>query len=109
MKFQTNECPLCGEVLHLSKISSVVVYSCLVGPKPHYEVEWDGKDTIQHMYAFPYAVDNYIDNNRSRVHRWKNNRWNFIKEVARIQPRPAAELLGHLQAILPIVGTPNPS
>jgi hypothetical protein len=106
MKFQTNECPLCGKVLHLKKVAGVSVYSCLAEAKSHYEVEMDSQAIIQHMYVFPYAIDNYDNANRSRVHRWKNNRWSFMKEVTRIQPRPAGELLGHLQTILPIVGTP---
>lgn len=107
MKFQTNECPLCGKILHLKRESGVSVYTCKAEAKSHYEVEMDLKASIQHMYAFPYAVDNFDNSGRSRVHRWKNNKWNFMQEVTHIAPRPAAELLSHLQTILPI-GTPYP-
>lgn len=107
MKFQTNECPLCNKVLHLKKTSGVSVYTCTAEAKSHYEVEMDIKSAIQHMYAFPYAVDNFDNSGRSRVHRWKDNKWSFMREVALINPRPAPELLSHLQNILPI-GTPYP-
>lgn len=53
MRFQTNECPLCGKVLNFKKIAGVATYSCPGDPKPHYEVELDEKEAIQHMYAFP--------------------------------------------------------
>lgn len=98
---QINECPLCGQVLKLKQISSVATYRCPADPSPHYEVERDIKQTITHFYAFPYAVDNYENSSRSRVHQWIDNRWRFIKEVSRITPRPSQELLDHLQKVMP--------
>lgn len=65
MKFQINECPLCGEVLRFGKVSSVSSYFCKNSGAPggnnksHYEVEIDAKESIQHMYAFPYAVSKF--------------------------------------------------
>ncbi len=102
MKFQTNECPLCGKVLKLKKTSGVSCYSCPAEANSHYEVEMDNKTIIQHMYAHPYAVDNYENASRSRIHQWKNNRWSFMHEVPRVTPRRSEELLAHLQRIAPI-------
>lgn len=102
MKFQTNECPLCDKVLKLKKVSGVSCYYCPAEAKSHYEVETDTKTTIQHMYAHPYAVDNYENASRSRIHQWKNDRWSFMHEVPRVVPRQTEELLAHLQRVAPI-------
>src|SRR5277367_1594327 len=96
----TNECPLCGKVLTLKKVSGVTVLSCPVGERAHYEVESDAKETIQHFYAFPYAVDNFNNSPRSRVHLWNGSRWTFLREVPRIEPRPTDLLLGHLERVI---------
>jgi hypothetical protein len=108
MKFQTHECPLCGEVLRFGKIAGVSMYYCRnVGApggnnKSHYEVETDGKETIQHLYAFPYAIDNYASQGRSRVYSWVGSKWKLIREVPRIQAKTQDELLAHLQSTFPL-------
>lgn len=107
MKFQTHECPLCGEVLRFGKLAGVSTYYCRNAGIPggnnksHYEVEIDAKESIQHMYAFPYAVDNFANATRSRVYKWQGSRWQLLKEVPLVNPRPHDELLKHLRTFIP--------
>jgi CRISPR/Cas system-associated protein Cas5 (RAMP superfamily) len=101
MKFQVNECPLCGKVLNFRTSYGVTVYYCPAETKTHYEVETDGKETIQHIYAFPYAVDNFVNSIKSRVYTWNDTRWKFVKEVPRIVPTNQNVLLAHLQSEIP--------
>jgi hypothetical protein len=84
-------------------MSGVATYWCPVeteNGKPHYEVESDGKQMIQHLYAFPYAVDNYANNNKSRVFKWNDGKWKFVKEVPFITPRPHDEILNYLKSVV---------
>lgn len=106
MKFQINQCPLCGKVLKMNKISGVVTYYCDSDIKSHYEVETDGKITIQHIYAFPYAVDNFANSTRSRIYKWRDSRWKFVEEIPQVAPRPQNELIQHLRAAVPISSYP---
>lgn len=104
IKFQTHECPMCKTVLRFGRVSGVTSYWCPNQtdggkPLPHYEVESDGKQTIQHLYAFPYAIDNYANSTRSRVFKWTDGKWKLLKEVAHISARPQGELLAYLQGI----------
>lgn len=102
MKFETRECPLCGEVLRFGKIAGVSSYYCKnVGTpggnnKTHYEVEIDTKESLQHIYVFPYSIDNVASSGRTRVYKWKDARWRFIKEVQRIHILAHEELYQHL-------------
>ena len=79
--------------------SGVHTYYCIGEEKPHYEVESDFKITIEHMYAFPYAVDNYESSKDSRVYRWENNKWKFIREFNRLAPEPQLQLREKLRII----------
>lgn len=107
MKFQVHECPLCGEVLRFGKVAGVSVYNCKNAGTPggnnksHYEVEVDTKETIQHMYAFPYAVDNFASATRSRVYKWQDAKWKLLGEVPRIHAQRHDELMQHLQTTFP--------
>jgi hypothetical protein len=65
----------------------------------HYEVESDGKQTIQHIYAFPYAIDNFSNATRSRVYHWKGNRWHFIAEMPYINPQSLDILRQYLHLV----------
>lgn len=106
MRFQTHECPLCNKVLQLKRISGVTTYYCLdEGPEgsytSHYEVESDAKESIQHIYAFPYAVDNFASSKRSRVYLWDGVRWQFQKEIAFLTARPQESMLDYLYSEAP--------
>lgn len=96
----TNECPLCGKVLLIKKASGVTVYSCPAGDKSHYELERDAKETIQHFYAFPYAIDNFNNSTKSRIYLWDGAKWKFLREIARIEPGPSEKLLERLQKVI---------
>jgi hypothetical protein len=108
MKFQTHECPLCGEVLHFGKMSGVSSYFCRNAGTPggnnrtHYEVELDHKESIQHLYAFPYAIDNFASKGSSRVYRWLDAKWKLITEVPRLEACSQDELLARLQIRFPL-------
>lgn len=107
MRFQNHECPLCNKVMRLKSVAGVSTFYCPdddLEPgnnTSHYEVESDGKQTIQHMYAFPYAVDNYASATRSRVYYWKGTRWHFITEVPAILPQPQDTLKKYLELLIP--------
>lgn len=107
MRFQTHECPLCNKVLRLKSNSGVSTYFCPDecetdgNYKSHYEVELDTKQSIQHLYAFPYAVDNFANSGKSRVYLWDGNRWQFFMEVAFITAQPQESLLKHLYSVAP--------
>lgn len=107
MRFQTHECPLCNQVLRLKSVAGVTVYFCPTecnqegNYKSHYEVESDAKQSIQHIYAFPYAVDNYANSGKSRVYLWDGARWQFLKEVPFITAQPEETLLDHLYNTAP--------
>ena len=101
IRFQTHECPLCKNVMRFGRVSGVTTYWCPTQTdtgKPHYEVESDGKQTIQHIYAFPYAMDNYANSTRSRLFKWTDGKWKLFKEVPYITPKNSEELLTHLQS-----------
>jgi len=108
MRFQTHECPLCKRVLRLKKMAGVTVYYCpdefALGNngKSHYEVEADDKQTIQHIYAYPYAVDNFANASRSRIYHWKGTRWHFIKEIPFVTARDHNDILNYLSATIPL-------
>lgn len=109
MKFQINECPLCGVVLKFKSSHGVTTYFCSTEMKSHYEVETDGKVCIQHIYAFPYAVDNFASSQRSRIYKWKEARWRFVKEVPRLAISRQDALLATLRTVVPPTGTPYPA
>ena len=109
MKFQVSECPLCGNTLKMKMAYGVTTYYCAKESKPHYEVEADSKETIQHAYVFPYAVDTYVNSTKSRVYRWRDSRWKFVKEVPRVVLTRQSELLSFLKHIVPLPGTPFPN
>lgn len=99
MKFHIQKCPLCTTILKLKSNFGVLIYYCTAEATPHYEVESDQSMTIEHMYAFPYAVDNVDSNHNSRLYKWDNNRWSFVKEVTRLVPEPQEQLLERLQGL----------
>lgn len=107
MRFQNQQCPLCNKVLKLKSVCGVATYYCPTenteggNNTSHYEVESDGKQTIQHFYAFPYAVDNYINATRSRIYHWKGSRWQFLKEVPHIDPQEMEVLRQYLALVAP--------
>lgn len=108
MRFQTHECPLCNKMLRVKVQSGVTTYYCTNEKAPgnngksHYEVETDGKQTIQHLYAYPYAVDNFANAARSRVYQWKGTRWSFLKEIPFINAQTHDTLLNHLSITVPL-------
>lgn len=92
-KFETNVCPLCSKVLKFHKIAGVNVYSCPTKleahgftDQSHYEVEYDKKEIIQHMYVLPFSIDNFATNYRSRIYKAgeAGKKWGFVKEVPRV-------------------------
>lgn len=106
MRFQTQECPLCNKVLRLKSMSGVTTYYCPEeGPEgsyeSHYEVESDAKQSIQHIYAFPYAVDNFANSRKSRAYLWDGARWQFLKEIPFLTAQPQESLLNQLYDAAP--------
>lgn len=107
MRFQSQQCPLCNQVLKLKSSCGVSTFYCPAenteggSNTSHYEVESDGKQTIQHFYAFPFAVDNYINATRSRIYHWKGTRWQFLTEVPRIDPQETGVLRQYLNLVVP--------
>jgi hypothetical protein len=67
----------------------------------HYEVETDGKQTIQHIYAFPYAIDNFANAGKSRVYLWGETKWHFLMEVPFVTAQSQDSLLEHLYNVAP--------
>lgn len=125
MKFETNYCPLCNGILTLKKIAGVNVYSCstsfniqeLDGLKSisHYSVEMDEHMSIQHMYIYPYAIDNFGNESKSRVYKYCEKTYEdfddpngnftyyklkFVLQTSRINPEPYHKLNERLQMLL---------
>lgn len=106
-RFQNQQCPLCNKVLKLKSVAGVTTFYCPDedtadgNNNSHYEVESDGKQTIQHIYAFPYAVDNFDNATRSRIYLWDGKRWQFFKEVSYLKPQPQEIMLDLLYTVAP--------
>lgn len=92
MKFETSQCPLCGKMMQLRKIAGVTVFSCLTPAAhhtSHYEVEFDAKTSIQHIYLGRWSIDNFAHNHRSKIFESSMNQygrfqWRLVTEVSRI-------------------------
>ena len=108
MRFQNQQCPLCNKVLKLKSLAGVLTYYCPDedteggNNTSHYEVESDGKQTIQHIYAFPYAIDNFANATRSRVYHWGGSRWKFIAEIPLVSPQAPDTLRQYLNLVVPL-------
>lgn len=98
MRFEIHQCPLCYKGMRSKFAHGVTTYYCPAEETSHYEVETDGKQTIQHMYAHPYAVDNFIGSSKSRVYKWNDTRWKFVKEVAEIKSCLQSKLFSYLKS-----------
>ena len=78
MNFEIETCPLCGEKLNLRKTAGIHIYSCPTkfqhenhqfhNELSHYQVVLDEYMPIQHIYIYPYAVDNY--NDKSKIYKY---------------------------------------
>lgn len=100
MKFQTNECPLCGNVLHLKGGGGVMKYVCKTDSPTHYQVVASKDDMTQHFYAFPYAVENLGTTYQSKIYSWRDSKWVFRKEVHRVVAMPSDELYEHIRELV---------
>lgn len=105
MKFETSQCPLCGKMMQLRKIAGVTVFNCQTPAAhhtSHYEVEFDNKTSIQHIYLGKWSIDNFAHNHRSRIYEQSMNeygrfQWKLVKEVVRIQADAEEIMLEHVE------------
>jgi len=108
-KFETNQCPLCGEVLKLRRVCGVNVFSCptvTLSNHTHYEVEVDGQTSIQHMYVGSWSIDNFANSSRSRIYKQTPHpsgtgiRWKLMTEVSHIRPDLEASMSERLEKLM---------
>ena len=105
IKFQTNVCPLCDKVLKFHQVAKVNIYSCptSVDGRSHYEVEYDKKSTIQHIYVGDWGIDNFDNATRSRVYKKLPNtsRWSLLTEVTHLNADTEENMLRKLSKLFP--------
>lgn len=99
MSFPIHQCPLCNAIMRLKVSFGVMTYYCPQEKKSHYEVESDSQMMVQHIYVFPYAVDNFNTSLSSRLYKWSNNRWQFIRESYRLVAAPSDLLLKQIEKL----------
>lgn len=108
-KFETSQCPLCGQILQLRRVSGVAIFSCPTVASTHsthYEVETDNRNCIQHIYIGEWSIDNFENASRSRIYKQTpssdgiNKRWKLVKEVPLIKPDTEQNLLDRLERLM---------
>jgi hypothetical protein len=112
MKFQTNTCPLCESVCRLRQVAGVSIFSCptqvegFAYPKSHYEVSFDQKSEAQRIVVYPYSIDSFHPEPKSRVyytdsrHEDDTLRWKLLMEVPLIRPENEVKLRNRLDKLL---------
>lgn len=115
-KFETSACPLCGQVLRMRCIAGVSVFDCPKTVqfttsngeeiKSHYEVEFDNRDCIQHMYVGPWSIDNFANATRSRIYKLSSGdrdtriRWRLVKEIPMVRADVEEALLDRINKLM---------
>jgi len=107
-KFETNVCPLCGNVLRMRKVSSVSIFACPTDSEhstSHYEVEQDTKTSVQHVYVGPWSIDSFGDSNKSRIYKRTTRpdgsmRWQMVKEIPLLRTSSQDQMLDRINKLI---------
>lgn len=114
-KFETNTCPLCGNVLKMQRSYGVTTVSCPTinkyhngEEKSHYEVEFDKTQGIQHMYVGSWGIDNFLNGTRSRVYKQMSTagvavKWQLVTEIPMLKPELEENLLNRINKLVPFL------
>lgn len=91
--------------MQLRKIAGVTIFTYSTPAAhhtSHYEVEFDAKTSIQHIYLGKWSIDNFAHNHRSRIYEASINeygrfQWRLLTEVTRIQATEEGSMMEHLE------------